>query len=130
MRRQWVGRMSIALWTLWVAAVMVAPSVLRLCPTHDAPGRAALLADVQQTHPSGHAHHRADCERREHGGPACHCLGDCTAASAVALASAAVALTFEVTVGPPDPVPPAPRPPLTAPGHLLPFANGPPAARA
>ena len=128
MQRHWLGRVSVALWTLWFAAVMTVPSVLRLCPMHDAPRAAA--ASGALAHPASHANH-AEHGRTGHPGSdsrPCHCPGHCSAAAGVALPGPVVALTFDVAAGPPAPIAPAPLPTLTAPSHLLPFANGPPAA--
>lgn len=135
--RHWAGRVSIGLWTLWLAAVMAVPGVLRVCPLHDGLPGATAAADSSEAQHADHARHPschgvavgARHERGpDHDGRPCHCLGDCSAGTAAALPSVDPVLAVGAFATPREAELPAPRVAPPAPARVLPFANGPPAA--
>jgi hypothetical protein len=125
MHRSWWTRAVAAMLAAWFAIAVIEPAALHVCPVHDG----ALGAHAVH-HAAGHVDHASG-----HGAPApsssrqCTCLGDCVGAAGAALPAVMPRLHVPAVVaaasgihrtdagfGP------------SAPGLLLPFANGPPSA--
>jgi hypothetical protein len=145
MRRSLSSRLFAALFAPWFAFVVAEPVPLHDCPVHSAhavSGVSALAPDAA-SHAMMMAHGEMDHAAMQESAPAehhhgsehaghhqCCCLGMSCASAIVALAPAPLPLAWV----PVEVVRNVPRPaaiPLAPSGadHVLPFANGPPAAR-
>jgi hypothetical protein len=121
MRHSFLARVFAALLAAWFTINVVDPARLHACPVHD-----GAAAQAHDTGHGAHAHHGSQEHSRAPESHQCHCFGSCCAATPVAASRAPELATAEVTVV-------APGLPdyayvVVARSHLLPFANGPPAA--
>jgi hypothetical protein len=89
---------------------------------HDTSGDAIAHAVHEATHD-------AESPAPHDAGHVCTCLGGCAAAAPVALAPAVLLAWVPAVISRDTHVAPAPKPLRTQTAYLLPFANGPPAAR-
>jgi hypothetical protein len=125
-------RLTVAVWAIWLGAVLAGPPGLHACPVHGnhaghhMAGMDAAMADM----PGAPAHTAQHDAPAQHSESHCTCVGACCSAVPVTPPTAQVA---EITVDVPVAVAPiAPlrdnRATTAAPPHALPFANAPPIA--
>ena len=120
MHRHLVGRALAAVLLIWFAVISGEPRALHSCPVHDIPAHAG--------HAATHASHSHTTHGPGHA--VCTCLGACAAGGLVpAVPSARVTIGSGTTREPRAPLPPVASALPTAAPFLLPYANGPPAAR-
>ena len=115
MRRTRLTRTLASLLAIWLSLTLGEPALVHHhCPMHDAPAAA-------------HAGHAGHGEAPTHHGPACTCIGACSASSSVATLAAVVTILAPrvVDVGSAA-ISPTADAPATHRARVLPFANGPP----
>jgi hypothetical protein len=134
MRRSLLRRAFAAVFAPWVVVVMSEPAALHECAMHSVHGTALSAAPMPGL--PGHAHsmsgHTVSQGAPGHGAALkyCTCLGGCCAATIPGLPGVAELSFAPVGIRAERPVESAERAASEATEHLLPFANGPPAARA
>ncbi len=130
MRTHPVKRVLAAFLLLWFAVVTVEPAALHACPVHS--GAVPAAAESSDPHAGHGVSHAATApgegghERQDH---QCLCIGDCAAAVAAALLTATPQLTAAVAYPEHSGIAEPGVPRIRAPAFLLPYPNGPPAAR-
>jgi hypothetical protein len=131
LRRSPGTRLFAAAFAPWLALVMAEPVALHECAMHSGHGVQATTTAMAHQHGTG-AHADtvpAHTPSRDAAANYCTCLGGCCAAAAVALPGA-VELSFApASVRAERCAEPCEQAVPAAGEHLLPFANGPPAAR-
>lgn len=129
MRRSLGIRVFAAVLAPWCALVMAEPMALHECAMHS--GRGVQASAAAHMHGRTPVAEHAPAHGSSHDGPArhCTCLGGCCAAAILALPGVVELSVAPVSVRAARVADTADRIALPVAGHLLPFANGPPAAR-
>jgi hypothetical protein len=128
MRRPLWLRLVIAVWAVWLGAMLAGPPELHACPVHG-DHAAHQMSGADMAEMPAHAAHPAHNGAPSHqSGTHCTCVGACCGAVPVAAPAAQVAeISVDEAIAV---VPVAPlredRATTVAPPHSLPFANGPP----
>jgi hypothetical protein len=132
MSRSPARRAAAALFALLFLLVVGEPLALHACPMHDgvAASAAADASHASNADHDAHASHggMAPASQPDGGDDAhqCQCLGDCAAATGLALPTAQAVRWHVVVTRRADPPAAEYRVALVAAPHVLPFANGPP----
>lgn len=126
MRRSPVARLFAAVLAPWFALVMAEPAALHQCAMHSRHG-VTTMASQHATHAHAVPVRAPDPDQTARH---CTCLGGCCAAAPVAVPGAVEFSFAPASVRSGRSAQPAEQFAPAAAEHLLPFANGPPAARA
>ena len=121
MRRTPWSRAFAVLMAVWLAVSLAEPAILHACPVHG--GIGAEASHAAMPHAMHHPVRHEDQARH-----LCSCIGACCSAAPIGLATAPISVASSAIVVTTDALLPEYSPSGASAEHVLPFANGPPAA--
>ena len=122
-------RLVVAVWAVWLGAMLAGPPELHACPVHGDHAAHHMSGGDMADMPAHAGYPAHDGAPSHHSGTRCTCVGACCSATPAAPPAAQVAEISIDELGAIVPIAPLldVRASTVAPPHSLPFANGPPA---